>query len=305
MAEERHQPVGRAEQIDRVPRRRRVDDDQVPLAARPQLVQPLDRHVLLRAGQRTGDAAVDRVGEDRLRPLLVAGPVDDHPVERATRASSICAHSEPVAAGGTDHLARLVRPGAVDAERVGEPPRRVDGDHDDPPTGVGRCERERRRRGGLADAARPARDDQRRVVQHAASPVIACHPVESGALGTIGSTASASASTSRWCGSRRATGSRGRCTRGSGSASSRRANCARCASSRACPKRTDVVERALRGRRQRDPLLLGCGRGGHRQARPLGPARVHDQRRERQAEVVLEVERQLDRLVDRASPRAA
>ena len=44
-------------------------------------MQPFDRHVLLRAGEGPGDAAVDGVGEDGLGPLGVARTVDDQPIE--------------------------------------------------------------------------------------------------------------------------------------------------------------------------------------------------------------------------------
>ena len=81
MTEERDQSVGCAEQIDRVSRRWCVDDDEIELVAGPQLVQTLDGHVFLRAAQRPGDAAVDRVGEDGLGALGVAGAIHDHAIE--------------------------------------------------------------------------------------------------------------------------------------------------------------------------------------------------------------------------------
>ncbi len=82
MAEEADEPIGRLEQVDRVARRWRVDDHEIPLAARVQLVQPFDRHVLLRARQRARDRAVDRVGENGLGLLGVRRLLVDEPVER-------------------------------------------------------------------------------------------------------------------------------------------------------------------------------------------------------------------------------
>ena len=63
----------RVEEVERVPGRRRVDDDEIEAALVVQLVQLLHRHVFLRAAERAGDVAVEAVVEDALR-LLVRRP---------------------------------------------------------------------------------------------------------------------------------------------------------------------------------------------------------------------------------------
>ena len=159
------EPVGRLEQVDGVTRRRRVDDHEIPLAARVQFVEPLDRHVLLRARQRPRDRPVDRVAEQRLGLLRARRLLAYEPVERRRRVE----HERPQLA-----LARLADAGDVvrgvgrrarlQPECLGEPARRIDRDDDDAASGAGRRHPERRRGGGLADATGPAGDEQRRVV---------------------------------------------------------------------------------------------------------------------------------------------
>ena len=93
VVEEPGQPPGRVEEVEGVPRRRRVDDDEVEAALLVQLVELLHRHVLLRARQRAGDVAVEAVLEDALAPARRrprTGP-------RGRRTSSWCRASAPTA----------------------------------------------------------------------------------------------------------------------------------------------------------------------------------------------------------------
>jgi hypothetical protein len=150
-----------AEQIDRVSRRRSVDHDQVVVIAGPQLMQPFDGHVLLCAAQRPGDAAIDRVAEDGLGALFVPGAVDDQAVERGLGIE----HLGPQRTGGmigraTDFARFVSAIGRVDAQGVGEPLCRIDGDDNDLAAEAGGDERERRGHAGLADPTGPAGDDQ-------------------------------------------------------------------------------------------------------------------------------------------------
>ena len=78
-----------------MPRRRRVDDDQVEAAVVVQLVQLLHRHVLLRARQRAGDVAVEAVLEDALGLLRRLAAYSATSSSKVDLVSSISAHSSP------------------------------------------------------------------------------------------------------------------------------------------------------------------------------------------------------------------
>ena len=82
VVEEACEPARRVEEVERVTRRRRVDDDEVEVAGVVQLVELLHRHVLLRARQRAGDVPVEAVVEDALRLLLGGRVLRDEVVER-------------------------------------------------------------------------------------------------------------------------------------------------------------------------------------------------------------------------------
>ncbi len=88
---------------------------------------------------------------------------DDDLVERPLHVQH---HGVEAAAGpGVDVLHRprhVVE--LADAEGLGEPARRIDGEHDHLATGLGRADRQRRRRRGLADPAGAAADDDVRLV---------------------------------------------------------------------------------------------------------------------------------------------
>ena len=160
---------GRVEEVEGVARRRRVEDEQVVVAALVDLVELLHRHVLLRAGERARDLPVDPVVEDPLAGLLVGSVALDHLVEGRLRVE----HHRPElarrpgrrpprskSAGSTCALgvAEL-----VEAERVGEPLGRVDRQHRDPLAARRHPGRDRRRGRRLADAAGADADADRRA----------------------------------------------------------------------------------------------------------------------------------------------
>ncbi len=64
--DEAREPLRGVEEVERVARRRRVEHQQVVAALLVQLVELLHRHVLLRAGHRVRELAVDRVRQDRV-----------------------------------------------------------------------------------------------------------------------------------------------------------------------------------------------------------------------------------------------
>ena len=158
---------GRVEEVQRGPRRRRVDDDEVPPRAAVvvpvradllvELAELLHRHVLLRARERAGDRLVEGVREDLVGLLggrvgdddLVERPlhVEHHRVERATGRRVDVVH----------------RPRGVvelgEAHRLGEPPGGVDGEDDDLAPLLRRAQSESGGRGGLADPAGAAAHD--------------------------------------------------------------------------------------------------------------------------------------------------
>ena len=143
----------RIKEVQRVARRRGVDDDQVPFVLGEKLTQLLHRHVLLRAGERRGDGLVELVVQNRFA-AFGSGVLDHHLVERP-------AHVEHHGVQFAGHLGRqrnaLRRVAEIlDAERLGEPLGRVDGQHHDRAAIFGGAQRHCRGGGGLADTARAA-----------------------------------------------------------------------------------------------------------------------------------------------------
>jgi hypothetical protein len=156
--EEGVEPPGRVEELERVARGRRVEDEQVEAALLVELVKLGDRGQFLRAGHRGRELPIDAVGLDLLRPTGIWGDPLDQLVERPLGVE----HHGPQLALDLEFAG--VQPGRLDptrlvlerleAERVGQPVRRVDRhDRDLGPLG-GHAERDRRRRRGLAHPAR-------------------------------------------------------------------------------------------------------------------------------------------------------
>ena len=81
MVEEAREPARRVEEVERVARGRRVDDDEVEVRLLVQLVELLHRHVLLRAREPAGDVAVEAVAVDPLRLRGIDGVARDQLVE--------------------------------------------------------------------------------------------------------------------------------------------------------------------------------------------------------------------------------
>ena len=139
------EPVRRVQEVQRGAARRGVDHDQVPLAVRVQLAQLLHRHVLLRAGEARGQRLVEGVRHDLLGAALV-GVFEHDVVERALHVQH---HRVQPAPGrcvdALDRTRGVVQLGQ--AQRLREPPCRVDGEHDDVPAALGGAQREGRGRG--------------------------------------------------------------------------------------------------------------------------------------------------------------
>ncbi len=169
VVEQAREPLGRVEEVERVPRRRRVDDDEVEVALVVQLVQLLHRHVFLRAAERAGDVAVEGVVEDALRLLSVDAALRATSRSNVDFVSSISAESRPPGAASpvgpraAVDLGRIVGE-VLDAERVGEPARGIDRHHARVPAAARAFERDHGRGRRLADAAGAATDDDAAVV---------------------------------------------------------------------------------------------------------------------------------------------
>ncbi len=155
--EERGQPSGSVEEVERVARRRRVEHEQVELVLLIEVVELRDRRELLRSRDRGRELAVDAIGLDLLGPRrarrdpldqLVEGPlwVEHHRPQLAL---------DPQALGG-DPLGvdapRLVGQ-LLESERVRESLGRIDRDHRDLQPAGRHAHRDRRRGRRLADPA--------------------------------------------------------------------------------------------------------------------------------------------------------
>ena len=110
-------------------RGRGVEHDALEVGLLDQLVEALDRHVLLGARDGAREVAVDAVLEDPVARLVVGGIAGDQPVEGGLGVEL----QGPELAAALDqgvgrHPLGLVGE-ARHAERRRQPPRRVDGDH--------------------------------------------------------------------------------------------------------------------------------------------------------------------------------
>ena len=154
------------EKVERAAGRRRVDHHKVEPVVAGEEVQRLGRHVLLGAAERSGHVAEERVGDDALGLRRVDGVSSDHGGERR---GGIEHHRPQLTArlGGAGEL-DTARFGTevADAESIGETLRRIDREDDDAPAATRGFDAERRGHRGLADASRPAADDDGRLVEH-------------------------------------------------------------------------------------------------------------------------------------------
>ena len=141
------------DEVERVARRWRVQDDRVVVALPIQLVQLRDRRELLRPRDRARQLPVDPVPQDLVpRPPR---PAASRPISSSNVrfGSSIIAHSSPLAldppprSRARSTSSRLVAQ-LVQAQRPRQPPRRVDRDQRDllPPPRQLQADRRRRRR---------------------------------------------------------------------------------------------------------------------------------------------------------------
>ena len=156
--DEAAQSLGRVQEVERVAGRRRVQHQQVVAALLEELVQLLGRHVLLRARDRVGQLLIDAVVEDPVTRLLVgrvalhevvegALGVDHHGPQLPLHLDALVSESRRV------HKPLLVAQ-LGQSERVRQPFRRVDGQHQDLLALGCHAHGDRRRGGRLAHPAR-------------------------------------------------------------------------------------------------------------------------------------------------------
>ena len=153
--EEAREPPGRVEEVQRVARRRRVEDEHVERAGLVELVELRDRGELLRAGHRGRELLVDPVLEHLVARALVRREPLDQLVERPLGVE----HHRPQLALGLDRDPMRLVAELVEPERRRQPPGRVDRHDGDLQAPLGEPERDRRGGGGLAHASRAGADD--------------------------------------------------------------------------------------------------------------------------------------------------
>ena len=160
------QHAGSFEEVERVAAGRRVDHDQVEAQIEVQLVQRLGCHELLRAAQGIGHVPVEPVLHDARRLGLVGGVGANDALEHRRRVE----HHRPQLAVDAVQLDRLRLAGqpALQAERVGQPPGRVDGDDDHPTPGARRRQADRGGDRRLADSSGPTADDDVGILEQGA-----------------------------------------------------------------------------------------------------------------------------------------
>ncbi len=135
-AEELGHALGRLEEVDGVPGRRGVDDDQVVAPRGVDLVEPLHGDVVVALHELAGDVLVERVGQDGVAGGGVGGVQADEVVPARLRvehggeelASRLDAG---VGEGRPRHLGLDVAE-LLEAQGVGQPLGRVDGQHQHP-----------------------------------------------------------------------------------------------------------------------------------------------------------------------------
>jgi hypothetical protein len=132
--EEVGHPLRRLEEVDGVPRRRCVDDDQVEAAGRVDLVEALHRDVVVALHEPARDVLVERVGEDGVARGRIGGVATHEVVPRLLRVEhggpQLAARLHPcVEERLPGHLGLDVAEG-LEAQRVGQALGRVDGEHE-------------------------------------------------------------------------------------------------------------------------------------------------------------------------------
>ena len=129
-----------------------------------ELVQRLDRRVLVGSDEGVGDALVERIAQDTLGGGTIRRVALDHAIPRLLhvehRRLEIAGDGDPGSAQSRLGDAHRLGADSLDAECRGEAPRRVDGEHQDTlVVGGGDRHAECRAHRGLADTAAATADD--------------------------------------------------------------------------------------------------------------------------------------------------
>jgi hypothetical protein len=116
-----------ASRKERVLHGRRIEDDEVVAAGARDVVELLRRHVLVVRREAVGDVLVDVVVEDPAPCRVVGRHARDQALERRARVEHQCVQLPGCGAEIDPHF---VVPEPLETERVREPPRRIDRQHE-------------------------------------------------------------------------------------------------------------------------------------------------------------------------------
>ena len=157
--------LGGVEEVESVAGRRRVDDDEVVVALGVDLVEPLHGDVVVTLDEARRDVPVERVGQNLVAGAAVGRVAANEGVPRLLRVE----HGRPQLAprpdaGGPEGLVGdpvLLVADAVEAEGIGQPPGRVDGEHEHLAAVADGGHARRRRRPWSSCPRRPVRSRRR------------------------------------------------------------------------------------------------------------------------------------------------
>jgi hypothetical protein len=138
-----------AEEVDGTPGRRGIHHDQVITTLLVELVELLDRHVLLGSRQRVAEILIEPAPQDCLSLGIIAGVMGDRGIEGRLRVQ----HQDPQLPGPCSVDSAWGVGERVQSKRVGQSSGRVNGDNAGAQTLASALDGQGGRSGGLADSS--------------------------------------------------------------------------------------------------------------------------------------------------------